>query len=585
MRLTVLICCHVQTLGKDPIGRGQYGVVYKALEMKTGQTLAVKVIPFKGRDPEEARLLFQEVSMLKCLSHPSVTRYVGAARVEHLLCIVTEFVENGSLDKMLRSFGSFEEPLTATYTLKILDGLRYLHEAGVIHCDLKAANILTTKSGNIKLTDFGVSRYVVSSSSQSGNAIGTPFWMAPEIVQLKGPTTASDIWSLGCSVIEMLTGRPPYAKFESMHALYRIVTDPHPPLPSNLTEDCVDLLLACFRKEPNDRPDASELSVHPWLDQVWDGDPTLAQESLPALHRISIEARRLSQTTFTAPAIPESPADPPSSQHLSMAGNIKPEDSSASSAQPNCHAGNSRLRLASNASTPPVTTVQPRHNFIRSVFGQALACSVCGADILPMSDAFLCSAKCSMVCHRRCVTQAPLPCVPIIPSFQTGASVTQLTSLTQHTVPKQGSDGVASAHRHRHRSTHSRHHLPVRELYCQGDSPDPEPRERGLFKHVSMGATYSEASTLHTAQHDLHRARSSTQRPTSWALPSSDPRRRNRRQSDTAFGLSRPRHHLRKWRRSHMKDADAEDKLRPITTPPTPTGRGPSGSAGDCIIV
>jgi serine/threonine protein kinase len=111
---------------------------------------------------------------------------------------------------------------------QVLQGLLYLHEQGVIHRDIKGANILTTKDGLVKLADFGVA---TKSNVGEHSVVGTPYWMAPEVIQLSGATTASDIWSLGCTAIELLDGRPPYHNLQPMPALFRIVDDDHPPLP------------------------------------------------------------------------------------------------------------------------------------------------------------------------------------------------------------------------------------------------------------------------------------------------------------------------------------------------------------------
>lgn len=113
------------------------------------------------------------------------------------------------MGQMLRAFGKLNEHLIVSYVVKILEGLHYLHRCDVVHCDLKAANILTTKTGNIKLSDFGVSLNLKAIEREKDVA-GTPNWMAPEVIELKGASTKSDIWSLGCTVIELLTGRPPY---------------------------------------------------------------------------------------------------------------------------------------------------------------------------------------------------------------------------------------------------------------------------------------------------------------------------------------------------------------------------------------
>jgi len=113
---------------------------------------------------------------------------------------------------MLKASGKFNEALVARYVIEILEGLHYLHMSKVVHCDLKAANILMTKNGNVKLTDFGISLNLRAVEREINKDVaGTPNWIAPEVIELKVASTKSDIWSLGCTVIELLTGRPPYA--------------------------------------------------------------------------------------------------------------------------------------------------------------------------------------------------------------------------------------------------------------------------------------------------------------------------------------------------------------------------------------
>ncbi|KAK3806706.1 MAG: kinase-like domain-containing protein, partial [Benniella sp.] len=263
------------------IGRGQFGAVYKAMNMVTGQMVAVKRIKIDGLRNEERDMLMQEVDLLKSLTHPSIVKYEGFIKTDEYLNIVLEFVENGSLLTTLKSFGTFPEKLVVVYVVKILEGLVYLHGKQVVHCDLKAANILTTKNGNVKLSDFGVSLNLKVKESDFGAVAGTPNWMAPEVIELKGASPASDIWSLGCTIIEMLTGRPPYADLLAMTTLFRIVEDERPPLPNDLSADLLDFLCQCFQKDPAMRPSASALGRHAWIkrnfvSKVRKGVPTLA---------------------------------------------------------------------------------------------------------------------------------------------------------------------------------------------------------------------------------------------------------------------------------------------------------------------
>ena len=154
--------------------------------------------------------------------------------------------------------------------MKILEGLHYLHTSDVVHCDLKAANILTTKNGNVKLSDFGVSLNLRAMEREIKDVAGTPNWMAPEVIELHGASTKSDIWSLGCTVIELLTGRPPYAEIANgMSVMFRIVEDDMPPFPPGASDLLRHFLTQCFHKDPALRPSAEVLCEHPWLKTNW----------------------------------------------------------------------------------------------------------------------------------------------------------------------------------------------------------------------------------------------------------------------------------------------------------------------------
>ncbi|POY71504.1 hypothetical protein BMF94_5817 [Rhodotorula taiwanensis] len=253
------------------IGRGQFGSVYRALNMNTGQVVAVKRIGLDGKSASDITQLSKEVTLLQTLSHPAVVSYEGVVRTEHYLNIILEFVENGSLQRTLKQFGELPESLVASYVVKILEGLAYLHAQGVVHCDLKAANVLSTKNGNIKLSDFGVSLNLNAIKTTRGLAQGvhevngTPNWMAPEVISMEGALPASDIWSLGATICELVSGAPPYHDLVAMSAMFRIVEDEIPPLPTNASPELNAMLHRCFRKLPSERPTAEELFDDPWL--------------------------------------------------------------------------------------------------------------------------------------------------------------------------------------------------------------------------------------------------------------------------------------------------------------------------------
>ncbi|KAI8882114.1 kinase-like protein, partial [Backusella circina FSU 941] len=245
------------------IGKGQFGSVYRALDLATGEVVAIKRIKFEDENlyPD----IMAKVNILKTLSHSNIVKYIGFIPSDQYVYLVLEYAENGSLMSTLKAFGAFPEKLVASFCIKILKGLNYLHINQVVHCDLKAANILTTKTGDVKLTDFGVSLNLKIKGVDADTISGTPNWMAPEVIELKGATTKSDIWSLGCTLIELVTGKPPYNDMLPMSAMFRIVEDDYPPLPNNISEEMHDFLLKCFQKNPDDRASSADLLQHPWI--------------------------------------------------------------------------------------------------------------------------------------------------------------------------------------------------------------------------------------------------------------------------------------------------------------------------------
>ncbi|KAI1970674.1 Protein kinase of the Mitotic Exit Network [Ophidiomyces ophidiicola] len=247
----------------DCLGKGAFGSVYRALNWGTGETVAVKQIRLVDLPKSELRVIMQEIDLLKNLDHPNIVKYHGFVKSAETLNIILEYCENGSLHTISKNFGRFPENLVALYMSQVLSGLLYLHEQGVIHRDIKGANILTTKQGLVKLADFGVASRTTGLHESS--VVGTPYWMAPEVIELSGATTASDIWSLGSTVIELLEGKPPYYKFQPMQALFRIVNDDHPPLPQGASPAVKDFLMQCFQKDPNLRVTARKLLRHPWI--------------------------------------------------------------------------------------------------------------------------------------------------------------------------------------------------------------------------------------------------------------------------------------------------------------------------------
>ncbi|KAJ0988238.1 hypothetical protein J5N97_006594 [Dioscorea zingiberensis] len=238
------------------IGCGAFGQVYMGMNLDSGELIAVKQVLIgtnsaKERAQAHIRELEEEVKLLKNLSHPNIVRYLGTAREEGTLNILLEFVPGGSISSLLGKFGSFPEAVIIMYTKQILQGLEYLHLNGIIHRDIKGANILVDNKGCIKLADFGASKQVVKLATMTAakSMKGTPYWMAPEVILQTGHTFSADIWSVGCTVIEMATGKPPWSQqFQEVAALFHIgTTKSHPPIPEHLSPEAKDFLLKCLQ--------------------------------------------------------------------------------------------------------------------------------------------------------------------------------------------------------------------------------------------------------------------------------------------------------------------------------------------------
>ncbi|KAL6063574.1 Protein kinase of the Mitotic Exit Network [Balamuthia mandrillaris] len=245
------------------IGRGAFGRVYKGLNFKTGQVVAVKQISKDMLTPSQLPSIMQELKILQTLDHPHITKLYEHHETEDFLFFVMEYVESGSLHSTMKNFGVFPESLLVLYVAQVLQGLAYLHSQDVVHRDIKGSNLLLTKDGMVKLADFGSCTY--AAFDRQFTVVGTPFWMAPEITEMSGGGKVSDIWSVGCTVIELLTGKAPFWDLGAIAALFKMVDCPHPPLPEGISPQLEDFLLKCFIRDIKERPGPKELLQHPWI--------------------------------------------------------------------------------------------------------------------------------------------------------------------------------------------------------------------------------------------------------------------------------------------------------------------------------
>ncbi|KAK2664240.1 hypothetical protein Ddye_002814 [Dipteronia dyeriana] len=250
----------------DLLGSGSFGTVYEGFT-DDGFFFAVKEVSLlnQGTQGKQSILqLEQEISLLSRFEHENIVRYHGTDKDEKKLYIFLELVTKGSLASLYQKY-ELRDSLVSVYTRQILNGLKYLHDQNVVHRDIKCANILVDASGSVKLADFGLAKATKTNDVKSCK--GTAFWMAPEVVNLKnhGYGLAADIWSLGCTVLEMLTRKPPYSHLEGMQALFRIGKGEPPPVPSVLSRDARDFIVKCIQVNPNDRPTAARLLDHPFI--------------------------------------------------------------------------------------------------------------------------------------------------------------------------------------------------------------------------------------------------------------------------------------------------------------------------------
>ncbi|XP_075870986.1 mitogen-activated protein kinase kinase kinase 2 isoform X1 [Nelusetta ayraudi] len=252
------------------LGQGAFGRVFLCYDADTGRELAVKQVQFDPESPEtskEVSALECEIQLLKNLCHERIVQYYGCLRdsSERTLSIFMEYMPGGSIKDQLKSYGALTENVTRRYTRQILEGVSYLHSNMIVHRDIKGANILRDSVGNVKLGDFGASRRL-QTICLSGTGImsvtGTPYWMSPEVISGEGYGRKADIWSVGCTVVEMLTQRPPWAEFEAMAAIFKIATQPtNPVLPAHVSDHCREFLRRIF-VETKQRPSADELLRH-----------------------------------------------------------------------------------------------------------------------------------------------------------------------------------------------------------------------------------------------------------------------------------------------------------------------------------
>lgn len=275
----------------EELGRGAFGSVYRAVDTRNDAEVAIKQIDLESAD-DDIEEIQKEIAILSTCHHPNITRYYGSFIDGFKLWVIMEYVDGGSCADII-SVNPFSEEEVGFILHDMLVALEYLHKNRTIHRDIKAANILVSSSGSIKVADFGVSTQLSDNLSRRDTFVGTPWWMPPEIVAHKAYNNKADIWSLGITAIELATGKPPLSEFHPFEVLFKIERDSPPKLKGDYSSEFKDFVHRCLCKSPRERPSAKTLLSHGFITKK------RSTNRIAIANRIS-EKRQLYQPTITS---------------------------------------------------------------------------------------------------------------------------------------------------------------------------------------------------------------------------------------------------------------------------------------------
>lgn len=305
------------------MGEGSFGAVYKAMHKPTGAITAVKVIPngnASSSSEDDSKIMGEimgEIGILsrcdspyivgyfECFPKPSVDRKPGE------MWIVMEFCEGGSMTELIEARAGrapIREDCVRAVCASIILGLEYLHGvANVCHRDIKCGNVLLTEDGHVKLADFGVSAELTNTMNKRKTVVGSPYWMAPEVIRESHYDGRADVWSLGITAIEMAEGAPPHSNLHPLRAIFVIPTKPAPTLadPDSWSPEMLDFVRCCCNKDKSQRHDSAMLAAHPFVKQQVSALRALHKGEVPTANADPLDKyRKTAEASRRSPGLP-----------------------------------------------------------------------------------------------------------------------------------------------------------------------------------------------------------------------------------------------------------------------------------------